>query len=43
MDIIRPMVGGGFLNNMNLFVLNLMQNSQVVKDEIKRTEQKLKI
>lgn len=42
MDIIRPM-GGGFLNNMNLFVLNLMQNSQIVKDEIKRTEHKIKI
>lgn len=41
MDIIRPM--NGFLKNMNMFVLNLMQNSQVVKDEIKRTEQKIKI
>jgi hypothetical protein len=41
MDVIRPL--NGFLRNLNLTVLKLIQNSGIVKDEIKRTEKKISI
>lgn len=41
MDVIRPI--GGILDNLNSTVLNLIKNSDVVKEEIKRTEYKISI
>jgi len=41
MDIVRPL--DGFLGNLNLTILKLMQNSEIVKNEIKRTENKVLI
>lgn len=41
MDVVRPI--DGLLGKINLLVLKLIQNSQIVRDEIKRTEQKISI
>ncbi len=41
MDIIRPI--DGILGIINSFVLKLIKNSDIVKDEIKRTEKKVSI
>ena len=41
MDVVRPI--DGFLGNLNSFVLKLIENSEIVKQEIKRTENKMEI
>ena len=41
MDVIRPM--NGILNIMNKSLIHLLSNSSMIKDEIKRTETKLKL
>jgi hypothetical protein len=41
MDIIRPI--DGILGIINSFVLKLIKNSDIVKEEIKRTEKKVSI
>lgn len=41
MDVIRPM--NGFLNFMNINLIKLLSNSNMIKDEIKRTETKIKL
>jgi beta-hydroxylase len=41
MDVIRPLEG--LLEKLNLLVLKLTVNSEIVKNEIKRTEYKVKI
>jgi aspartyl/asparaginyl beta-hydroxylase (cupin superfamily) len=41
MDVVRPI--DGFLGNLNSFVLKLIKNSEIVKQEIKRTENKMEI
>jgi beta-hydroxylase len=41
MDVIRPI--DGFLGDLNLTVLKMIQNSDIVKEEIKRTEYKISI
>lgn len=41
MDVIRPI--DGFLGNLNLLVLKLIKNSEIVKEEIRRTENKIEI
>jgi len=41
MDVIRPI--DGFLGVLNSTVIKLIQNSDIVKEEIKRTEYKISI
>ncbi len=41
MDVVRPI--GGILGSLNSIVLKLIKNSDVVKEEIKRTEKKVSL
>jgi hypothetical protein len=40
MDVLRPLHGS--LYDINKFIINIFTNSQIVKDEIRRTEIQIK-